>query len=134
MQKKVEPRFGSIFKAVEDKAKKVSFLQDTATQITLNGNLDNLPLYVKVEDGVAEVAPYEYINAPFYIDADAETFAAVLSGNKDFVVAVSQGSITINGVAAQAVVFCKTMFGRPLIKILFTSCLGFRTRCLTVSL
>ena len=111
MQKKVEPSFGSIFKAVEAKAKKVSFLQDTATQITLNGNHDNLPLYVKVEDSIAEVAPYEYINAPFYIDADAETFAAVLSGNKDFVVAVAQGSITINGDAAQAVVFCKTMFG-----------------------
>ena len=111
MHKKVEPSFGSIFKAVEAKAKKVSFLQDTATQITLNGNLDNLPLYVKVEDSIAEVAPYEYINAPFYIDADAETFAAVLSGNKDFVMAVAQGSITINGDAAQAVVFCKTMFG-----------------------
>ncbi|PWJ68820.1 SCP-2 sterol transfer family protein [Ruminococcaceae bacterium R-25] len=111
MAKKVEPRFGSIFKAVEEKAKKVSFLQDTATQITLNGNLDNLPLYVKVEDGIAEVAPYEYINAPFYIDADAETFAAVLNGNKDFVVAVAQGSITINGDAVQAVVFCRTMFG-----------------------
>ena len=111
MQKKVEPRFGSIFKAVEEKAKKVSFLQDTATQITLNGNLDNLPLYVKVEDGIAEVAPYEYINAPFYIDADAETFAAVLSGQKDFVVATAQGSITINGDAAQALVFCSKMFG-----------------------
>ena len=111
MQKKVEPSFGSIFKAVEAKAKKVSFLQDTATQITLNGNLDNLPLYVMVEDSIAEVAPYEYINAPFYIDADAETFAAVLNGNKDFVVAVAQGSITINGDAAQAVVFCNTMFG-----------------------
>ena len=111
MQKKVEPRFGSIFKAVEDKAKKVSFLQDTATQITLNGNLDNLPLYVKIEDGIAEVAPYEYINAPFYIDADAGTFAAVLNGDKDFVVAVSQGSITMNGDAAQALVFCETFFG-----------------------
>ena len=74
-KKKIEPTFGSIFRAVEEKAKKVSFLQDTATQITLNGNLDNLPLYVKIEDGIPEVAPYEYINAPFYIDADAETFA-----------------------------------------------------------
>jgi hypothetical protein len=111
MKKKVEPRFGSIFKAVEEKAKKVSFLQDTATQITLNGNLDNLPLYVKIEDCIPEVAPYEYINAPFYIDADAETFAAVLNGEKDFVVAVSQGSITINGDAAQALVFCRKMFG-----------------------
>lgn len=111
MQKKVEPTFGSIFKAVEVKAKKVSFLQDTATQITLNGNLDNLPLYVKIEDGIAEVAPYEYINAPFYIDADAGTFAAVLNGDKDFVVAVSQGSITMNGDAAQALVFCETFFG-----------------------
>ncbi len=111
MQKKVEPTFGSIFKAVEAKAKKISFLQDTATQITLNGNLDNLPLYVKIEDGIAEVAPYEYINAPFYIDADAGTFAAVLNGDKDFVVAVSQGSITMNGDAAQALVFCETFFG-----------------------
>ena len=111
-KKKIEPKFGSIFKAVEEKAKKVSFLQDTATQITLNGNLDNLPLYVKVEDGVAEVAPYEYINAPFYIDADADTLAAVLNGDKDFVVAVAQGSITMNGDAAQALVFCMTLFGK----------------------
>jgi putative sterol carrier protein len=110
-KKKVEPTFGSIFRAVEEKTKKVSFLQSTATQITLNGNLDNQPLYVKVEDGKAEVAPYEYINAPFYIDADAETFASVLSGDKDFVVAVAQGSITINGDAAQALVFCRTLFG-----------------------
>lgn len=109
-KKKVEPRFGSIFKAVEEKTKKVSFLQDTATQITLNGNLDNLPFYVKVEDGIPEIAPYEYINAPFYIDADAETFAAVLNGEKNFTIAVAQGSITINGDAAQALVFCSTLF------------------------
>ena len=82
-KKKVEPTFGSIFRAVEEKASSVSFLQ---------------------------VAPYEYINAPFYIDADAETFAAVLNGEKDFTVAVAQGSITINGDAAQAVVFCSTLF------------------------
>ena len=73
-------------------------------------NLDNLPLYVRIEDGMPEVAPYEYINAPFYIDADAETFASVLNGDKDFVVAVAQGSITINGDAAQALVFCSKLF------------------------
>ncbi|WP_034449822.1 SCP2 sterol-binding domain-containing protein [Butyrivibrio sp. AE2032] len=110
-KKKTEPTFGSIFRAVEEKCGKVSFLQDTATQITLNGNLDNLPLYVKIEDGMPEVAPYEYINAPFYIDADAETFAAILNGDKSFTVAVAQGFITINGDAAQAVVFCSTLFG-----------------------
>ena len=110
-KKKVEPNFGSIFRAVEEKASKSAFLQDTATQITLNGNLDNLPLYVKVEDGIAETAPYEYINAPFYIDADAGIFASVLNGEKDFTVAVAQGSITMNGDAAQALVFCKVMFG-----------------------
>ena len=47
-KKKIEPKFGSIFKAIEEKASKVSYLQDTATQITLNGNLDKLPLYVKI--------------------------------------------------------------------------------------
>ena len=110
-KKRIEANFGSIFKGVEEKVSKVSFIQDTATQITLNGNLDNLPLYVKIEDGIPEVAPYEYINAPFYIDADAETFAGVLNGEKDFTVAVAQGSIRINGDAAQALVFCKALFG-----------------------
>lgn len=110
-KKKTEPTFGSIFKAVEEKTSKVSFLQNTATQITLNGNLDNLPLYVKIEDGIPEVAPYEYVNAPFYIDADADTLAAVLNGDKVFTVAVAQGSIKINGDAAQALVFCTTLFG-----------------------
>ena len=109
---KAEATFESIYNTVSYKASKAKFPKlFLATQITLKGKLECAPLYVKVEDGIAEVAPYEYINAPFYIDADAETFAAVLSGNKDFVVAVSQGSITINGDAAQAVVFCKTMFG-----------------------
>lgn len=111
-KKKVEPTFGSIFRAVEEKTKKTAFLQDTATQITLNGNLDNLPFYVKVEDKKAEIAPYEYINAPFYIDADAETFAEVLNGKKNFVEEVSKGSITMNGDAAQALVFCTTLFGK----------------------
>ena len=49
---KVEPTFTSIYRAVEQKAAKTRFLKDTATQITLKGNLDNQPFYVKVEDGI----------------------------------------------------------------------------------
>ena len=107
---KVEPTFAGIFRAVEQRAAKTRFLRDTATQITLNGNLDNQPFYVKVEDGNVEVAPYEYINAPFYIDADADALTAVLNGVMSFASAVAQGFITINGDAGQAYRFISQLF------------------------
>ena len=107
---KVEPTFASIYRAVEQKAAKTRFLKDTATQITLKGNLDNQPFYVKVEDGQAEIAPYEYINAPFYIDADADVLTAVLNGVMTFASAVAQGFITVNGDAGQAYLFIVTLF------------------------
>ncbi len=107
---KVEPTFTSIYRAVEQKAAKTRFLKDTATQITLKGNLDNQPFYVKVEDGQAEIAPYEYINAPFYIDADADALTAVLNGVMTFASAVAQGFITVNGDAGQAYLFIVTLF------------------------
>ena len=107
---KVEPTFASIYRAVEQKAAKTRFLRDTATQITLKGNLDNQPFYVKVEDGQAEIAPYEYINAPFYIDADADALTAVLNGVMTFASAVAQGFITVNGDAGQAYLFIVTLF------------------------
>ncbi|MBO4449616.1 MAG: hypothetical protein J5777_03440 [Clostridiales bacterium] len=107
---KVEPTFAGIYRAVEQRAAKARFLKDTATQITLKGNLDNQPFYVKVEDGKAEVAPYEYINAPFYIDADADAITAVLNGVMTFASAVAQGFITVNGDAGQAYLFITTLF------------------------
>ena len=107
---KVEPTFASIYRAVEQRAAKARFLKDTATQITLKGNLDNQPFYVKVEDGKAEIAPYEYINAPFYIDADADAMTAVLNGVMTFTSAVAQDFITINGDAGQAYLFIATLF------------------------
>lgn len=107
---KVEPTFASIFRAVEQRAAKARFLRDTATQITLKGNLDNQPFYVKVEDGQVETAPYEYINAPFYIDADTDAFTAVLNGVMSFGSAVAQGFITVNGDAGQAYLFISTLF------------------------
>ncbi len=107
---KVEPTFAGIFRAVEQKAAKTKFLSDTATQITLKGNLDNQPFYVKVEEGNVEVAPYEYINAPFYIDADADALTAVLNGVMSFASAVAQGFITVNGDAGQAYLFISQLF------------------------
>lgn len=109
--KAVEATFDSIFKAVECKAKKAKFTGDfMATQITLKGNLDCQPLYVKVEDKKAEVAPFEYNNACFYIDADAETFAAILNGKKCIYEALANGSVSINGDATKAILFVKALF------------------------
>ena len=64
----------------------------------------------KVEEGKVEVAPYEYINAPFYIDADADAITAVLNGVMTFASAVAQGFITINGDAGQAYLFISQLF------------------------
>ena len=109
--KAVVATFESIFTAVEAKAKKAKFTSDfMATQITLKGNLECLPLYVKVESKKAEVAPYEYNNACFYIDADAETFAAILNGKKCIYEALANGSVSINGDATKAILFVKALF------------------------
>lgn len=107
---KIEPTFAGIYREVEKRASKAKFLRNTATQITLKGNLDNQPFYVKVEEGIVEVAPYEYINAPFYIDADADAMTAVLNGVMTFASAVAQGFITINGDAGQAYLFISSLF------------------------
>lgn len=107
---KVEPEFGSIFKAVNVKASKISFWGDFATQITLNGNLDNLPIYIKSEEGNVEVAPYEYYDATFYIDADADVFAGVLSGTRSFYDGLAEGTITVNGNTNAAILFAKAFF------------------------
>jgi len=108
---KCKPEFASIFKCISAKVSKTKFTCDTATQITLKGILDSQPLYVKVEEGHAETCPYEYRNAPFYIDADTEVFASVLSGDKSFFDALASGDITINGDARQAVLFVNSLFG-----------------------
>lgn len=109
--KAVVATFESIYTAVEAKAKKAKFTSDfLATQITLKGNLECQPLYVKVEAKKAEVAPYEYNNACFYIDADAEIFAAILNGKKSIFDALAAGSVEINGDATKAILFVKAMF------------------------
>ena len=49
--------------------------------------------------------------AVIIIDADAEVFAAVLSGNKDFYAGIAEGSITVNGNTDAALLFAKAFFG-----------------------
>lgn len=107
----VLPTFESIYNAMTARAYKAKFTSEfISTQITLTGSLEFRPLYVKVEDKVAEVAPYEYNNASFYIDADTDVFAAVLSGKKSFYEALTEGSIGLNGDPKKAVLFAKAMF------------------------
>jgi len=108
---KVEATQESICNAIAAKAKKAKFSADfVATQITLKGALECAPLYVKVEDKKAEVAPYEYNDACFYIDADAETMANILNGKKTIYAAIEDGSVVINGDANKAVLFVSKMF------------------------
>ncbi len=108
---KVEATQESICNAIAAKAKKAKFSADfVATQITLKGALECAPLYVKVEEKKAEVAPYEYNDACFYIDADAETMANILNGKKTIYAAIEDGSVVINGDANKAVLFVNKMF------------------------
>ena len=108
---KVEVTQESICNAIAAKAKKAKFSADfVATQITLKGALECAPLYVKVEEKKAEVAPYEYNDACFYIDADAEVMANILNGKKTIYAAIEDGSVVINGDANKAVLFVSKMF------------------------
>lgn len=108
----VSPSYASIFKAIEEKASKTKFGPDfVATQITLTGDGDFQPLYVKVEDSIVETAPYEYIDASFYIDIDTSAMADILNGKKSFYDAISEGLVTVNGDAAKAMLFVHTFFG-----------------------
>ena len=111
-KQEVTPSYGSIFRAIEARVKAAKFGPEfLATQITLTGACDFQPLYIRVEDGLAEIAPYEYHNADFYIDSDADAMAAVLNGKKTIYDAVREGSVTVNGVADKAIVFINDFFG-----------------------
>ena len=106
----VIPTFESIFNAVRTKASKAKFTSEfIATQITLKGRLECSPLYVKIEDGNVETAPYEYNNASFYIDADTDVFVQVLNGKKDFCEALAEHSIEVNGDPVKAILFTRAM-------------------------
>ncbi len=108
---KAEATFESIYNTVSYKASKAKFPKFfLATQITLKGKLECAPLYVKVEDGKTEVAPYEYNNACFYIDADTDAFVEVLNGKKKISDAIAEGQIEINGDASKAVLFFAAVF------------------------
>ena len=108
---KAEATFESIYNVVTAKVKKAKFPKlFMATQITLKGKLECAPLYVKVEDGKAEVAPYEYNNACFYIDDDTDVFVEVLNGKKKISDAIAEGQIEINGDASKAVLFFVSAF------------------------
>lgn len=109
--KAVEATFDSIFASVNAKAKKAKFTSNfIAAQITLTGNVESQPLYVKVESKKAEVAPYNYNDASFVMTADAEAMAAVLNGKKTIFDAIADGKVAIYGDASMAVLFVKAMF------------------------
>ena len=111
-KKEVAPTYGSVFRAIQETASTKSFGPGfTATQITLTGDCECQPLYIKIEDKVPEVAPYEYHNADFYIDCDPAVMADILNGKKTIYDAVDNGSVTINGNAAKAVVFIHNFWG-----------------------
>jgi len=107
----ISPDYGSIFRAIEEKAKSRIFGPDhVATQITLTGECGFQPLYIKVEDKIPETAPYEYHGADFYIDCDTDVMADILNGKCSVYDAVADGRMTINGDAAKALVFVHTFF------------------------
>ena len=111
LKNNVSPTYGSIFRAIEERADECKFGPGfVATQITLTGNCDFQPLYVKVEDCIPETAPYEYHDADFFIDSDTVVMADILNGKKSFYDAVAEGSVTVNGDAAKAIVFVHTFF------------------------
>ncbi len=106
------PTYGSIFRTVEETARSKTFPQGFfATQITLTGDGGFQPMYIRVEDGSVETAPYEYHGADFYIDCDTGVMADILNGKCTIYDAVSDGKAAVNGDAAKALVFIHAFFG-----------------------
>ena len=91
-----------------------------------NPNQINIPLTsnLQYKDNTQADTPWQYLqlsgtgkgddnktyNASFYIDADTDVFAAVLSGKKSFYEALTEGAIELNGDPKKAVLFAKAMF------------------------
>jgi hypothetical protein len=106
---KVEASYDSIYSALEKRARAVRFSSDfVAVQITLDYSV---PMYIRVEDMIPEIAPYEYNDATFYIDGTSAAIASVLNGNKSIYDAIDDGSVRVNGDANAAILFIHTLFG-----------------------
>ncbi|SCW57827.1 hypothetical protein SAMN02910456_01962 [Ruminococcaceae bacterium YRB3002] len=111
-KKDVTPSYGSIFKAIEGKAAGTKFGNGfVATQITLTGECDYQPLYIKVDDGAVVTEPYEYHDSNFFIDADAQAMADILNGVKNIYECIENGTVVVNGEVGKALVFIHTFFG-----------------------
>ena len=80
-----------------------------AAQVKLNGSVDGT-LYVLVANGIAVVEPFDYRGADIEIDADADVFAAVLSGKKAMSSAIVDGDIKMQGNAGKAIVLASVVF------------------------
>jgi len=101
----VSATYQSLYTAVEKRAAAAKIKVFLSTQITFTGNIECRPMYVRYEDGNCEVAPYEYINASFYIDADAQALADAFNGERQMTDLIAEGLIKVNGDAGLAILF-----------------------------
>lgn len=101
----VSATYQSLYTAVEKRAQAAKIKTFLSTQITFTGNIECRPMYVRYEDGNCEVAPYEYINASFYIDADAQALADAFNGERSITDLIAEDLIRVNGDAGLAILF-----------------------------
>ncbi len=80
-----------------------------AAQVKLNGSVEGI-LYILVANGIAVVEPFDYKGADIEIDADADTFAAVLAGKKAISSAIVDGDVKMQGNAGKAIVLASVVF------------------------
>lgn len=80
-----------------------------AAQVKLNGSVEGI-LYILVANGIAVVEPFDYRGADIEIDADADTFAAVLAGKKAISSAIVDGDVKMQGNAGKAIVLASVVF------------------------
>ena len=80
-----------------------------AAQVKLNGSVEGI-LYSLVANGIAVVEPFDYRGADIEIDADADTFAAVLAGKKAISSAIVDGDVKMQGNAGKAIVLASVVF------------------------
>ncbi|MBQ7991082.1 MAG: SCP2 sterol-binding domain-containing protein [Oscillospiraceae bacterium] len=103
--------YDTIIDAFRQKVAKATAPVDAcvATQITLYGSVEGV-LYIVIANGIAKVEPFDYKGADIEVDADADTFMSVLSGNKALSTAIAEGDIKMQGNAGKAIILGTTAF------------------------
>ncbi len=82
---------------------------EMAAQIKVKGSVEGI-LYILIANGYVVSEGFDYKGAAIDIDADADTFKAIVDGDKHLDEALIEGTVKMQGNAGNGVVFASIVF------------------------